>query len=63
MIYGGHFDPDKLNERLKALEEKTNESDFWSNRRESEKVISEINSIKRKKATLDSVDAKIYLMR
>lgn len=59
MIYGGHFDPDKLNERLKVLEEKTNESDFWSNRRESEKVIDEINSIKRKLDNVSSLKDKI----
>ena len=59
MIYGGHFDPDKLNARLKELEEKTNDPDFWSNRRESEKVISEINSIKRKIESVSSLKEKI----
>lgn len=59
MIYGGHFDPDKLNARLKELEEKTNDPDFWSNRRESEKVISEINNIKRKIESVSSLKEKI----
>ena len=59
MIYGGHFDTDKLKTQLNVLEEKTNESDFWSNRREAEKVISEINSIKKKIDSVSSLKEKI----
>ena len=59
MIYGGHFDTDKLNARLKELEEKTNDPNFWSNRREAEKVINEINSIKKKIDNVSSLKEKI----
>ena len=59
MIYGGHFDPDKLNDKLASLEEKTSDPNFWSNRRESEKIIGEINSIKRKLENVSKLKEKI----
>ena len=48
MIYGGHFDPNKLEEEKASLEEKTKDSNFWSNQREAEKIINQINNIKKK---------------
>ena len=53
MNYGGHFEPDKLKEKLIELENIQNDPNFWSNRNESEKVINEANSIKKK---LESVE-------
>ena len=50
MIYGGHFDPEKKQAKLKELDEKIKESDFWNDRRKAEEIINEFNSIK---STLD----------
>ena len=46
MNYGGHFEPDKKQERLKELESITNEVNFWNDKKNSEKVINEMNLIK-----------------
>ena len=45
-IYGGHFDPDKKIVRIKELEDKMLEPNFWDDKRSSEKVIHELNSLK-----------------
>ena len=47
MNYGGHFDPEKRKIKIKELEEKTNEPNFWNDRRKSEEIISELNSEKK----------------
>ena len=46
MIYGGHFDIDDKNKRIKELEEKTGSINFWSDRDSATKVIEEMNSLK-----------------
>ena len=46
MIYGGHFDIDEKNKRIKELEEKTGSINFWSDRDSATKVIEEMNSLK-----------------
>ena len=45
-IYGGHFDPDKKIVRIKELEDKMLEPNFWDDKRSSEKVIHELNSLR-----------------
>ena len=45
--FGGYFDPQKKLERTKELEDIMNNSNFWNDKRESEKVISELNELKR----------------
>ena len=52
MNYGGYFDKDSKEQRIHQLESLMNEPDFWDNKRESEKVISELNNIK---STLEKV--------
>ena len=42
MNYGGYFEPEKKQKRIQELENKMEESNFWNNKRESEKVISEL---------------------
>ena len=59
MIYGGHFDPNKLEEEKASLEEKTKDSNFWSNQREAEKIINQINNIKKKLENVSSLQEKI----
>ncbi len=46
MIYGGHFEGDKKEEKLKELNNKTLEESFWNNHEESDKVLKEISKIK-----------------
>ena len=46
MNYGGYFDFDKRNQKIKELEARTLEDGFWDDRRESAKVISELNANK-----------------
>ena len=45
--FGGYFDPQKKFDRIKDLEEVMNNPNFWNDKRESEKVISELNELKR----------------
>ena len=46
MNYGGYFDFEKRNVKIKELESKTLENGFWDDRRESNKIINELNSNK-----------------
>lgn len=46
MIYGGYFDIDGKNNRIKLLEEKMSESDFW-NSENSSSIIEKLNSLKK----------------
>lgn len=46
MNYGGYFDFDKRDQKIKELEARTLEDGFWDDRRESAKVISELNANK-----------------
>ena len=50
MNYGGHFDSQTKEKKIKELEEKTNNPNFWNDKKESEKVILELNNLKK---TLD----------
>ena len=60
MIYGGYFEPDKKLKRKKELELQMEGHDFWDDKKHSEMVISEYNSIK---STIDDCSRlrnKIY---
>ena len=46
--YGGHFDPEKIKERVKFLENEMLQINFWDDKKSSEKVISELNDLKGK---------------
>ena len=41
MIYGGLFDFEKTQKRIDELEQIMDEPNFWSNKRQSESIISE----------------------
>ena len=45
-IYGGRFDFESKQKRINELENIMSDSNFWNNKKESEKVISELNSLK-----------------
>ena len=46
MIYWCFFEPDKKKERIKALEEEMAKPDFWSDKKNSETIIEEVNYLK-----------------
>lgn len=52
MNYGGHFEPEKKLKRIEELKEAMNAPDFWNDKRNSEKVISELNRLQK---TLDEI--------
>ena len=47
MIYGGHFEPDKKELRIKELESEVNKPDFWNDAKHSNEVINELNYLKK----------------
>lgn len=47
MNYGGYFDPVKKCERIKELEQQQLEPNFWSDKKNSEIVIAELNELKK----------------
>ena len=46
MIYGGHFDIVGKKEKIDELENKSMQSDFWSDTEAAQKIIDEMNSLK-----------------
>ena len=47
LTFGGVFDPDKIEYRLKEQEAITAEPEFWNNREDAEKVLAEIKKLHR----------------
>ena len=52
MNYGGHFDPENKKNRIKELENKTLETNFWTSK-DKDQIINELNYLKN---SLDSVE-------
>lgn len=46
MTYGGHFDPEEKENKIKELDSKMKSSNFWDDKRKAEEVISEYNLLK-----------------
>lgn len=59
MIYGGLFDPDTKKVRITELETIMLAPDFWNDKRHSEKVIEELNSLKSLVSTVEALLHKI----
>lgn len=60
MIYGGYFEPDNKLKRKNELESIMNSPGFWDDKRSSEEVISELNSIKNMLSSCSFLKNKIY---
>lgn len=45
-IFGGYFEPEKQLKKKQELEELINKPDFWNDKRQSEKIINELNNLK-----------------
>ena len=59
MIYGGYFEPEKKESRIKELEQIMSEPNFWDNQKNSEKVISEVNTLRKKLENVSNLKHKI----
>ena len=59
MKHGGIFDPEKIKNEIKELEEKSYDENFWNDRKEAEKVLSEI---KRKKESFEPWEELLALI-
>ena len=46
MNYGGHFDPENKQKHIKELEEEITTPNFWNDKKHSEQIINEFNSLK-----------------
>ena len=59
MNYGGYFEPSVKQQRITELEQIMSSPNFWDNQRESEKVISELNLLKRQIDEVSNLKIKI----
>jgi len=57
--YGGYFDPDTKSKRIKELEEIMNEPNFWNDKKTSEKVINELNTLKNQMNKVEELKEKV----
>ena len=57
--YGGHFDPDNKKDRISELESLMLESNFWNDKEKSEKVVSELNNLKKSLSDISMVKDEI----
>lgn len=57
--YGGYFDPDTKSKRIKELEEIMNEPNFWNDKKTSEKVINELNTLKNQMNKVEDLKEKV----
>lgn len=58
-IYGGHFDPEKKRSRIQTLESMMLDPTFWDDKRSSEAVIGELNSLKEVMEKVQTLKNKI----
>lgn len=57
--YGGFFDVDKKNIRIAKLTEEMNNPQFWDDKEKAERIIEEINELKKKVDKISNLRAKI----
>ena len=59
MNYGGRFDPDEKNKRISELESLMLDINFWNDKDNSKKIVSELNSLKRSLSDISKVKDEI----
>ncbi len=59
MNYGGHFEPEKKENRIHELEQVMNEPNFWDDKKKSETVIQELNQLKNQLTKIKHLKEKI----
>lgn len=57
--YGGHFEPEKKKARILELNKIMSNPNFWDDKRESEKIINELNDLKNKLEKTEKLKNKI----
>jgi peptide chain release factor 2 len=58
-IHGGVFDPDKLRAEIRDLENQTAAPEFWNNREDAEKVLSQLKKVKARFEPWEALDAEL----
>ena len=58
-IYGGHFDIDGKNEKIKHLTEEMNRPNFWDNKDSADETIEELNSLKYNVSGISSLKSEL----
>ena len=61
MNYGGYFDPETKKTRIHELEITMNSSGFWDSKKDSEKVIGELNNLKNSVEKVTALKQKIEI--
>lgn len=59
MNFGGYFEPEKKSIRINELEKMTLDSNFWNDKKKSEEVINELNSLKKQIDSFSQLKDKI----
>lgn len=59
MNYGGHFEPEKQQERIEVLQKITLESNFWDDKKYSNQVITELNTLRTRLQKVQQLKQKI----
>ena len=59
MYYGGLFDPESKKNKITELEKKVLETNFWDDKKNSEEVLSELNELKSKLNSVESIKCNI----
>ena len=59
MNFGGYFEPEEKKHQISLLEKKMSEPNFWNDKNGSEKVISELNSLKDSLSRIEQIKNKI----
>ncbi len=59
MNYGGYFDIEGKEEKIRSLEEQMSSSSFWNNQEESNKVVSLINDLKKVVRDVSSIRGRV----
>ena len=59
MGFGGLFDPDNKKKRIEHLESEINKPNFWNDKKDSEKILNELNFLKNKLFKLEKLKTNI----
>ncbi len=60
IICGGYFDIDNCNKEIQKLQNITMQNNFWDDRKNSEKIINELNQLKNKVNIISNIKNNIY---
>ena len=58
-IFGGHFEARNIQEEIERLEEETTRPNFWNDRKKSQAIFDELNSLKKTVEQVESLKKEI----